>query len=402
MAKSLSMRITNYYQKLFLFPLLMIATLPALGTAPPIGTSTFNNNFSGNTNLIPSSASPATVTNVGNTSEATGILASGWDFTVASSGTVSGSVSGAGANPGGASDFCIRLNALGGSTFQYAGGKSDDGSAFSLQSVYLKLNITAGAPATILVTGYRNGVAVPGAILTVSNIANQTWTAFTTSTVSAFSNVTEFRFTQSGTSATITFAVIDQITIAASLPLTLGNFSGQRQGSHVMLDWTTFSEQNTRDFEVQRAADGNDYTTVGQVPAAGNSVSPEQYSYTDELSAAITGPLLYRLKMSDLDGVYTYSPVLKVDVPGNAPVFSIFPNPYKGSINLSITSPTPDKAVVSILDMTGKRLQTVNLSLQQGSTLFALPSMATPEKGVYLLMIHTSTQNQTLKVIKEE
>lgn len=391
---------------LFLLGLLLSGRLSA-GTAPVIGLTTFNNAFSATTNLLASVPSPGSVANVGNTGETTGILATGWDFSItAPTGNVSMSASAAGENPGGASDYCIRMNSLSGITVQTTSVKSDDASAFSLQYVYLKLNITAGAPANMTITGYFNGTAVSGAVMTVTGIAGSTWTQINVSAVTAFQNINEFRFTQAvSTSATITFEVVDQIDIAAAipLPLTLTNFLGQRSGNDVLLKWTTVSEQNTSQFEVERGTDGNTYATVGQVAAAGNSVLPMYYSFTDVLPVSPADAWFYRLKMTDLDGQFTYSPILVVSAaaPGGSSV-GVYPNPFRQELSIAIQSPGPDKANIFITDESGKTLLTTTLILQQGSNLLPLPVTGGWPAGLYVLTLSTSRVRQSLKILKSQ
>ena len=410
-AKSLFMRITIllYPHWLKIAGLIVLASLLSSGilaaTTPVNGTTTFNNAFSATGNLLASTPSPATVTNVGNTSEPTGILPTGWDFTVTAPGAnVSLAAIAAGANPGGGSDFCIRVNSLTvGTSVQTAAVKSNDGSAFDLQTVYLRLNITAGAPANITITGYRSGSAVIGATATVTGIATNTWTLFDISAVAAFANVDEFRFSQVVTSATISFMAIDQITIAAtSLPLTLINFSGQRAGNDVRLDWTTASEQNTALFEVQRGTNGADFSAVGQVQAAGNSTQTLQYTYTDALPTASATAWLYRLKLADLDGRFTYSPVLRISAPATGLSFSAYPNPFRQQVVITAEAAEAGKAQLTMRDMGGKLLLRQDLSLQKGASSFSLPSTAQLGKGIYLLNIATSHGQQTLRLVKTE
>jgi hypothetical protein len=399
MAKSLFMRI-------IVALLFLLSAQRLAATAPVIGTTTFNNAFSATGNLLGLTANSGTVANVGNTGEATGILATGWDFTVTASGNVSMSASAAGAAPGGATDYCIRLNSnTGGVSVQTVGVKSNDGSAYQLQSVYLKLNITLGAPAGATIIGYRSGVAVPGATLTVTGIPTATWTQFDVSANTAFYNVDEFRFTQaSGGTATITFMAVDQITIAApiNLPLTLLDFSGQRTDNKVNLQWTTAREENTAGFEVQRGDNGAGFSTIGLVQAAGNSTQTLHYNYTDALPAASSPAYFYRLKMSDLDGQSTYSPVLKISVPSSGLSFSAYPNPFREQLAITMEAPEADKAQLTIRDMSGQQLMRQDLSIQKGANSFPLSAMVRLPAGLYLLNIATSHLQQTIRVLKIE
>jgi hypothetical protein len=391
---------------IFCFCMLILSN--AFATAPVIGLTTFNNAFSGTTNLLPSTPSSGTVDNVGNGTEATGILATGWDFSITTPGSnVSMSASAAGANPGGVSDYCIRMSSLTfGITVQSTRVKSDDGSAFYLQYVYLKINITAGAPANMIIKGYRSGVAVVGASLTVNGIASSTWTKIDVSAITAFEDIDEFEFTQSGTSsATVTYEVVDQIDIASpvTLPLTLINFSGRLSGSNVVLSWTTLSEQNTSHFEVQRSVDDTIYTAIGQLAAAGNSALTLHYQYIDVLSFLPGSNIFYRLKMVDQDGHFLFSPVAEVTVSsiGNLSL-SVYPNPFHQSTNLFVGISEPDNAIVTIFNTEGKVLLRQNFSLQKGANILSLPDLGKWEKAVYYLNIATKLQKQTISLVKME
>ena len=244
---------------------------------------------------------------------------------------------------------------------------------------------------------------MPGATLTVNSIANNTWTQFDVSANTAFYNVDEFRFTQTGTGATITFEVIDQITIAApiNLPLTLIDFNGLRADNKVNLQWTTASEQNTSTFEIQRGNNGSDLATVGQVSAAGNSSQTLHYQYTDAPPAS-SAALLYRLKMIDLDGHFTFSPVLNISPQASTHSLSAYPNPFRQQATIVIQSPVADKLHLTIADMSGRIILSQDLSIQRGNTILPLPSAGRLPKGTYLLTAATSRQKQTLQIVKLE
>ena len=108
----------------------------------------------------------------------------------------------------------------------------------------------------------------------------------------------------SGTSSN--FAMDNNLTVI-SLPLTLTKFTANRQGNEALLQWQTGQEENTSHFNVERSADGSQFTTIGTVAAAGNSNRPLNYNFTDGTPGKNAN--YYRLKEADLDGHFTYSPV---------------------------------------------------------------------------------------------
>lgn len=76
-----------------------------------------------------------------------------------------------------------------------------------------------------------------------------------------------------------------------------------------MLNWKTSSEINAVYFEIQRSADGINFTGVGNKNASGNSADTKIYQYTDPIGNS-TGNIYYRLKTVDVDGKFTYSKLL--------------------------------------------------------------------------------------------
>jgi hypothetical protein len=97
-----------------------------------------------------------------------------------------------------------------------------------------------------------------------------------------------------------------------SLPLSLTLFTANRNGDETLLHWETAQEQNTRNFTVERSTDGNTYIPIGTVEAAGNSSTPRDYSFSDLQPAPLN---YYRLKASDVNGQFTYSPIRVIDFP---------------------------------------------------------------------------------------
>lgn len=96
------------------------------------------------------------------------------------------------------------------------------------------------------------------------------------------------------------------------LPVRFASFTARVQNGRVVLNWVTAQEQNSASFTIERSSNGNQYHSLGQVTAAGNSTALRTYSFTDELPGQ--GKNYYRLKQTDLDGKSMYSAVRVVDI----------------------------------------------------------------------------------------
>lgn len=94
----------------------------------------------------------------------------------------------------------------------------------------------------------------------------------------------------------------------SALPITLVDLKAVPGEDHVMLLWTTASEQNNKEFIVERSADGTTFNDIGVIPGAGTSLAPLDYAYKDD--APVSGIGYYRLRQIDHDGSWTWSDVV--------------------------------------------------------------------------------------------
>ncbi|HEY4334483.1 MAG TPA: T9SS type A sorting domain-containing protein [Puia sp.] len=112
-----------------------------------------------------------------------------------------------------------------------------------------------------------------------------------------------------------------------TLPVILFSFDAkQLKDNKTELDWATASESNSDHFEVEHSNDGQNWTSIGQVAATGNSATMQQYSFVDE--APYTGVTYYRLEQVDRDGNATMSKILTIHMDATpVTTMHIYPNP---------------------------------------------------------------------------
>src|SRR5262249_38177386 len=161
------------------------------------------------------------------------------------------------------------------------------------------------------------------------------------------------------------------------LPVVLTEFDAIGEGSSVRLSWVTTSESNASHFDIERSSDGRAWQKAGVLPAKGESLQREAYSFSDEYPFA--GENLYRLRMSDHDATYSYSRVRSVYV-REAPA-PAYPNPFSASLSLYPHRPAE---VVELTDTRGKVIYHANGPLPA--------SIATShwQSGIYLLKLTDS------------
>ena len=109
--------------------------------------------------------------------------------------------------------------------------------------------------------------------------------------------------------------------VLSTLPVAWRSFTVVPRGNAAWLQWSTASEQNTRDFNVQHSIDGSNWTTISTLAAAGNSTAISNYSYLH--ADPVRGNNYYRIQQTDLDGKYIYSSVRQLQVALSNKGFSV-------------------------------------------------------------------------------
>jgi hypothetical protein len=225
--------------------------------------------------------------------------------------------------------------------------KASDASVFDLQSFKFKYLTKAANTSfgTITVTGYLNGVAVPGAVASLNGISQATAVAYAYSTFdlagnNQFNAIDEFVITASGpvNAARLSAIDIDVLDVQSFtvLPLTLTGFTGRLINEQALLNWSTRLELDMGSFDIEYSTDGIRYIKIGNVIAAGNSQFSNSYSFTHAGVAA--GHNYYRLKMINSNGKSIYSAVVNITRATGKNGFAVYPNPVSAD-HFFITMP---------------------------------------------------------------
>ncbi|MDI3322734.1 S8 family serine peptidase [Pinibacter soli] len=176
------------------------------------------------------------------------------------------------------------------------------------------------------------------------------------------------------------------------LPLTLLAFTADVKNAKGILNWQTTKEINTQSFIIEKSLDGIQFKQIGAVPAKNNGTVINNYSFVDDNLA--TGKNYYRLKMTDLDGRYTYSQIRAISYNQNNFDVSIYPIPATG--NMVYIKTSANCSSIELKDMTGKRLTFTKTSGKQ-NTLY----ISGISSGVYVLVITTDAGTRVEKIVRE-
>jgi ELWxxDGT repeat protein len=186
-----------------------------------------------------------------------------------------------------------------------------------------------------------------------------------------------------------------------TLPVILTSFTAAPVKNDVQLNWSTSTEINSSHFNIQKSEDGNSFTTVATVQAAGNSSVTKYYQYTDIGALVTNAPMLYyRLQTNDQDGRVDYSRVVSVPINKTPNGLIIYPNPAKDVIQFAYTLQNVQKPTMRIIDADGKIVRSGLLGNTQNAN-HASVNISTLPAGVYYLQVINGKNVQTARFVKQ-
>jgi hypothetical protein len=182
------------------------------------------------------------------------------------------------------------------------------------------------------------------------------------------------------------------------LPVSLLRFEAKALGNVADLRWTTTSELNNKEFEIQKTTDGINYVTLATVDGKGTRNVTTEYNFTDIKPSR--GVNYYRLRQIDFDGKYAYSKIEAVKFESDKlGTLAIYPNPVNDNLlNIEMPFDKNEKVLVTITDMLGKVLYEKIISYN-GISHVITSSFTT---GVYVVTVIAETQTFKEKVVYQQ
>lgn len=238
-------------------------------------------------------------------------------------------------------------------------------------------NFTVGAD-----DGYRFSID-GGATWLINNWSAHSYTSTTSSAVSlngTYNLVLEY-YENSGDNR-VTFNM-QTLTI---LPVSLQAFTAIENNRTVDLNWSIYTGGDPDIFEVERSSDANTFTVIQTI--TGN-INQAMYSYKDR--QPVNGTNYYRLKITDLTGVITYSKIVSVNVvASNQQSVRIFPNVVTSNYFSVALSKTVNKADIIITDLSGRIVKKQSLVNAMAGSAVKVSTDNIHGKGIYLVSIKTN------------
>jgi hypothetical protein len=175
------------------------------------------------------------------------------------------------------------------------------------------------------------------------------------------------------------------------LPVKLLFFTNETSNSTVLLKWATATEQNFDRFIIERSINGIDFSEIGSLKGAGNSIERNDYTFEDR--SPVIGKVYYRLKAVDFDGKFEHFNVLAVEYT-NAKQIQTYPNPSNGNtIRINLNFEPSINTAVQIFDTTGLLIGEYPVSAFENEINFAHQL----HQGTYLMRFSSEDHSEVVR-----
>ncbi len=195
-----------------------------------------------------------------------------------------------------------------------------------------------------------------------------------------------------GTTLKLNWLRINCTANCGTLPVTLTSFDVMALSEHTaQLKWVTVSEENNKEFILEKSNNGVDFISIGSIPAGANSKERQEYSYTDH--DVIGTATYYRIKQVDHDGHYSYSTIKLLSTSQQA-LISLT------SSSIVTTLETEQDVYYIITTSTGQVIEQGNYLASPGvmEKKFALHGM----NGIYLVQLISQDITYSGKLLIQE
>ncbi|WP_304132310.1 T9SS type A sorting domain-containing protein [Ignavibacterium album] len=186
------------------------------------------------------------------------------------------------------------------------------------------------------------------------------------------------------------------------IPVELTSFSATVSDGDVNLNWVTATELNNSGFEIQRfalSAEPQAWVKIGFVNGNGTSSEVHNYSYKDQ--NPFEGTSYYRLKQIDLDGTFSYSNEVEIEVksPQEFTLAQNYPNPFNPSTKISWQSPVSSWQTLKVYDVLGNGVVILVDEYKPAGNYEVQFDAANLPSGVYFYQLQAGNYTGTKKLI---
>ena len=185
----------------------------------------------------------------------------------------------------------------------------------------------------------------------------------------------------------------------APLPIKIYYFNASKGTAANTLNWNADCSSTQATFEIERSADGTNFTTINSITAS-QARCALPFSYDD--ASPLAGNNFYRIKIIDINGRVNYTSIVRVGgQQKDMQLVGVLPNPVSNTAQLNITTSKKENVELAVISLEGAIVYKKSVQLQAGSSYINL-EIANLAPGTYLVRgVFGDGQTNAVKFIKQ-
>jgi hypothetical protein len=182
------------------------------------------------------------------------------------------------------------------------------------------------------------------------------------------------------------------------LALSFIDLTAAENNGTVTVNWQVSREIDTREYIVEKSADGVNFSAIGSVPYQSVNSDKNNYAYPDN-SSNISSIVYYRIKELEASGNEVYSKIVSVRINGLISPFSVYPNPANTTATVSFTTSSPASISLRLFNLAGSLLWQQQYRAGNGQNTVRIDRIGTLPNGVYILQWFDGLNPQQVKLM---
>jgi hypothetical protein len=178
------------------------------------------------------------------------------------------------------------------------------------------------------------------------------------------------------------------------LPVVFADVKAYEKNDGVQIEWSNLTEKDVAEYTIERSANGNDFSAIGQQLPTSNQDDRANYDAFD--ASPLQGSNFYRIKAEETTGKIVYSKILSVNLGGSSQGLRLYPNPVSGNqVTISLSNVRRGQFNLRVVNTSGQDIhkQVVNNQGSSFTQTIDLPSSIKP--GVYNMIITSGDYRET-------
>ncbi len=197
--------------------------------------------------------------------------------------------------------------------------------------------------------------------------------------------------------------MVGTIIVSGVLAVNFGSFSANNINNNAVLQWQTYSEENTDYFSIRKSTDAVHFFEIGKVNASGSSNSNLAYQFVDKQLGGIYKYLYYEIVTVDKDKKESFSPIKTLRnnrVLKDILIVALSPNPVTrpGQVQIQFNADKAGEMNVSVFNSSGQLMLRTRMAAFYGLNNGHL-HICDLGKGTYNIVFSMAGKREAKKVM---